>query len=234
MMIGHEVQRQWFMRICAQGTLRHAYIFEGDAHIGKGLFARALAHYLEYGVFEASSAPLLDCMECVPDEKGNIGIDTIRSIKKFIWQTPLRAPRRIVICDDAHALTREAEVSLLKITEEPPAHGLFLFITHDAMTLTPTLRSRCMKIYFARSSCAEIEKLLIEAYAMMSAHAKNIAMRASGSVGYAVMCATQKERKEALSLTEEIMNRILELRAENVMAHVSSIAKLLDRLRVAT
>ena len=53
-------------------------------------------------------------------------------------------------------LTVEAQNALLKITEEPPASSLIIFISSDLESILPTILSRMEKVYFGLVSGTEI------------------------------------------------------------------------------
>ena len=160
-LIGHEELQKEFRALADNGNLAQGYIFYGPARVGKFSFARALANYFENKVFKKESiAPLGDALVVGPGEGNSIGIDRAREIKKFLWQKPNRSSRRMVVIDRAELLTDEAQNTLLKTTEEPPASGALILVTEDPESLRPTLQSRLRKIYFGPVQLKKIEKWL--------------------------------------------------------------------------
>lgn len=157
MLSAHDKQLKDLASLHEHGQLGPTYIFFGDPNIGKAAAARALAAYIETGVWpdaensdkDASHGrPLIDTQVFSPDEKGSIGIDAARSIKIFLSEKPFISSRRIAIIDRAQLLTSEAQNALLKVAEEPPASALLILVMPDPELLWPTLRSRFQKIYF--------------------------------------------------------------------------------------
>lgn len=97
---------------------------------------------------EKNKKVLIDCklIEAVND---TIGINQIREINSFLWQKPISSLRRTLIIKSAGSLTAQAQNALLKITEEPPPHGLIILIVNKLEELLPTLLSRFQKHHFA-------------------------------------------------------------------------------------
>lgn len=82
-----------------------------------------------------------------PGEKTSIGIETIRELKRNVSLKPYKDPNRLVIIEDAKALTIEAQNALLKILEEPPERTFFVLLSDDTESLLPTIVSRCQIAY---------------------------------------------------------------------------------------
>lgn len=76
----------------------------------------------------------------------SIGIDTVKIVRNKLFLKPIKSEYKVLIIEDAHLLTPQAQNALLKLLEEPPEHT-FIFLgsdTHEA--LLPTIRSRCQMI----------------------------------------------------------------------------------------
>jgi len=227
-MIGHEAMQCAFEKCVRENALGHAYLFFGDAQIGKASFAERVASLVERGIFEKSSAQLLDATTFLPNERGNIGIDEVRNIKRFLWQTPLASTKRIAIIDDADALTPEAQGAMLKIVEEPPTHGLIIFVTHDPSAILPPLVSRCAKIYFSRLSAERVEEYLIREQKIPVTRAHAIAIKSHGRIGRALHLLN-KDNVSSENVADEIAERILTLWEEGVLKNSAKLAWLLER-----
>jgi DNA polymerase-3 subunit delta' len=168
----HEKQIKDLASLHARGQLGHAYIFFGDPNTGKAAAARALARYIETGLWASSEdsgtdaphnqTPLTDTQVFSPDEKNSIGIDAARSVKMFLSEKPFISSRRVAIIDRAQAMTPEAQNALLKVAEEPPASALLILVMPDPELLWPTLRSRFQKIYFPPPARKEMKEILKE------------------------------------------------------------------------
>lgn len=192
-LVGYDELAKTFARIADGGLLTHAYCLTGDRGIGKATFAWSFAAYLERGSFDPDGAALMDVTTISPGESGAIGIEAVRDIRRFLWQTPFRSPRRTAVIDGAEALTAEAQGALLKIMEEPPAHTLLILITDRPGLLTPPLRSRMSVVHVPRIPAPRVERFLAEVRGLPPADAARIARRSFGSIGLALSLAAPRE-----------------------------------------
>ncbi|MEK7630061.1 MAG: AAA family ATPase [Patescibacteria group bacterium] len=228
MFFGHGEKIKDFKKLVDKGRLGHAYLFFGDAGIGKFLFAKLLANYLESSEFAISSVPLIDAAFFSPDEKGTIGIPAVREIRNFLRQTPLKSPRRLAVIDNVEALTPEAQSALLKIVEEPPSHALIIFIGHDEQVIFAPLLSRLNKIYFSRFSESEIKKILQEHYDLSAAKAETVAKESFGRLGRAIDII-KGGSENPMTLEAELEGKILELWQKNPFKNSKKLAWMLER-----
>lgn len=79
-------------------------------------------------------------------QKSSIGIDEIRSLKKNIYQKPVKEKVKLVIVDEAEKLTEEAQNSFLKLLEEPPVHAVIILKATNKKSFLPTIISRVTPI----------------------------------------------------------------------------------------
>lgn len=141
-----------FKQLADSNKLSHAYLFYGENHEGKTIFARSLINFLENSNFEEPEQLLKEALIIEPDEKGTIGIDTVRSLKYFLRQKSINSNLRAVIIKEAQNLTPDAQNAALKIVEEPPESSLIIFISKNAEDLLPVLSSRLQKIHFPETA----------------------------------------------------------------------------------
>jgi DNA polymerase III delta prime subunit len=76
----------------------------------------------------------------------SIGIETIKQMQKKLFLKPVKSEQKIVILEEAHLLTTEAQNALLKVLEEPPDHTIILLSADSREMLLPTILSRCQII----------------------------------------------------------------------------------------
>jgi DNA polymerase-3 subunit delta' len=69
-----------------------------------------------------------------------------RSVREFLERKPARGRWKIAIVDDAHWMTEEAQNSLLKTLEEPPAGAVLVLVTASPGALLPTILSRVRRV----------------------------------------------------------------------------------------
>src|SRR5882724_2469768 len=163
----HKKQVEDLATLFTAGTLGHAYIFFGPAHIGKAAAARQLARFIETGAWlleerseNTGPRPLTDTQMFLADDKGAIGIDAARAVKVFLSEKPFVSVRRTAIVDHAELLTPQAQNALLKTAAEPPESALLILVLPDPELMWPTLQSRFQKIYFPPPLREEMRKQL--------------------------------------------------------------------------
>jgi len=76
-------------------------------------------------------------------KSGQIKIDTIRTLGRFLGQTPARGGWRIAIIDTIDAVNRNGANAMLKMLEEPPDNALIILLTNRLSAVLPTIKSRC-------------------------------------------------------------------------------------------
>jgi len=138
-----------FINLIGRHNLFHAYLFFGEQTREIFEFAEKLANFLESGEFKKNDKFLNDLVVIKENENGNIGIDEIRNMQKFLYQSLIVSKKRTAIIYNAGALTDEAQSGILKIIEEPPKNSLIILVINRENLLLETLRSRMGKIYFS-------------------------------------------------------------------------------------
>ena len=184
MLAGHKEKTKIFKELYINDTLSHGYIFFGEEQVGKKSFALAFANFLERDKFESPEG-LLSEAKLISPEEGSIGIDTVKEAKRFLAQKPILSKRRVLIIDDAHKLTPQAQNAILKVSEEPPQSSLIIVISPTLDSLLPTLTSRLQRIYFPRIKTEEIAKLL-ETMGVEITEATKVAKASLGRPGRAI------------------------------------------------
>ena len=243
MLIGHEKLTKTFKRLIQEDKLSHGYIFFGEPEVGKFSFAAGLAAYLETGEFHKLSRPLGEALIIRPNEEGTIGINDIRESKYFLFQKPAHSLRRTVIVDGAERLTSQAQHSLLKIAEEPPASALIMLIVSNPEALLPTLQSRLQKIYFSRVNSKLITAMLAKQFKITKEKAAEIAKISFGRPGRAIRIANSKgqiargrnkktlieEMIESNGAMEEQLTEIIAQLAKDPVGNCEKLKSILNR-----
>jgi DNA polymerase-3 subunit delta' len=195
MLIGNQDIKNFFRRDQASDFLAGSYIFLGDSQIGKFAFAKELSES-----FEPNNKSILsDTLIIKPDSQ--IGIDQVRQIKNFLWQTPSISSYRTVIIDNAEQMTPEAQNAFLKIVEEPPRKALIILISSYPEILVPTLLSRFKKIHFKKIPQEHIRQWLINEFKIKPSAAETLAKKSMGRPGLAYSLLYDKN-------TIELENRV--------------------------
>jgi len=137
------------------GRLSHAIILEGESPQVRLSLARLIAKAAVCtgegerpcgkcpGCFKSDSGSHPDITEIVGGEAArSLHIDRIREIRRDAYVLPNEASHKVFILTNAQSLTAEAQNSLLKIIEEPPAFVLFIFLCTSRNLLLQTVLSR--------------------------------------------------------------------------------------------
>lgn len=154
--LGQERLKGFFDNIIKSQRLSHAYIFEGEAGIGK----KTMAEYFSLMILCKDNCACLECNNCVcsvsgtnPDlvwvdkgDKATIPVDKIREVIKEIYLKPKMCQKRVFIIDEAHLMNDAAQNALLKVIENPPEYAVFILLTQNKHMLLPTVLSRSVVI----------------------------------------------------------------------------------------
>ncbi|GAA4040961.1 hypothetical protein GCM10022281_22400 [Sphingomonas rosea] len=199
--------------------MHHAWLLAGPKGVGKGSFARAAAlrvladaagpridlpglevppdHRIAR-LIEAGSHPDFRLVQREAHETGankgelrrGIVIDQIRKLQALFQSAPALSDWRVAIIDCMDDLEPQAQQSLLKLLEEPPAKCLLLLVSHVPGRLLPTIRSRCRRLDFATLDEASLDTILRERQPDLTeaARAKLVAL-AAGSADRALAFA---------------------------------------------
>lgn len=162
-LIGHENIEKELLNSWKSGRLSHSILLTGPKGVGRATLAFRLAKFLfsnpDPSVNSLATDPESavsrrvisgghgDLLVIEPDpEKATkeIAVDQVRSIKRFLSQTPLEGGWRIVIVDGE--MNGTAANAILKVLEEPPKKSLLILLSETAGRVLPTIRSRCQMI----------------------------------------------------------------------------------------
>lgn len=202
--IGHERLVALLARAIARETLPPALLLGGPSGVGKKRVALALAAALNCldprmraddgrdacGVCTACRRIARGVHPAVvllaPDEKGTIGIETVRQVVVDAGYRPFEGRRRVVIIDEADAMTSDAQSALLKTLEEPHPGSVFLLVSSMPDALLATVRSRCPRLRFAGLAPADVSAALVRDHGWAPADATAAGADADGSIGRAL------------------------------------------------
>ncbi|MBI5572983.1 MAG: AAA family ATPase [Elusimicrobia bacterium] len=205
--IGHQKQIDMLNSAIEKNRVHSAYLFVGQAGIGKKQVALEFAQMLNCQNPQDLKKPCGECLPCrkiekfthpdvititVQEEKTSIAIEQIREMIKGLQFSAVMGGYNIRIIDDAHLMRSEAANSLLKILEEPPENVVIVLITPVPKSLPSTIISRCAVIYFGILSDEEI-KNEIRKYNLPSDEVEFINSIAAGSLGCAIELAKNRE-----------------------------------------
>jgi DNA polymerase-3 subunit delta' len=206
----------------AQGEASHAYLISGPRSIGKHTLALRIAQTL---LCETGRAPggCGSCLACrkiergthpdvrvieKPAERERISIEQIRDMERDLVLKPLEGSWRVVIIDDAAELSLDAQHSLLKTLEEPPAHAVILIVTRTPRGLEETVVSRCQPLALRPISAERIGRFIAER-TRDEPLAALVAPLAQGRPGAALqLAADAAERTRRVAMLEELFELV--------------------------
>jgi len=101
---------------------------------------------LEYalGFLKKEGISKFDVVIVSPEK--TIGIGDVRNFQSQIFLKPSQGKEKGVVINAANGITTEAQNSLLKVLEEPPANTYILIIALSKDSFLPTILSRCKVI----------------------------------------------------------------------------------------
>ncbi len=238
--LGHDRPVAILKRALAQGTLAHAYLFSGEAGIGKKMTALALAAALHCGDLRENSGCGV-CPSCraaatlnhpdvhvVTGDGGEIKIDQIRQVQADLALKPFQGEKKVLIVDGAEDMNPASANAFLKTLEEPPGDTLIVLISSMPQGLLPTIRSRCQEIRFHPLSRRTLAQALVLRRGLSEADAWFVAALAQGSMGRGLEMDVEQEKAER----EEFLglwSRLGDMGADEALAHADAFAK--DRER---
>lgn len=170
-LVGQEIIVKILTGMILDNRLHPFLVFGGSRGLGKTTASRILAKALNCA-HRNGADPCNECESCLAidhdtcpdvlelDAASNGGVTSIRRIREVAAYTTIMVPNRVIILDEAHAMTREALQAMLKILEEPPEHTLFVMATTEAHQLPDTIISRSFPFDFRRISARSIQERL--------------------------------------------------------------------------
>jgi len=211
---GHDKPVKILKRALANHTLAHAYLFSGEAGIGKKMTAFALAAAVHCG----NAGPEGGCGACpacrkvaarghpdvhllIPDGE-EIKIDQIRQVQADLSLKPFEGTKKVLIVDGAESMNQASSNAFLKTLEEPPGDALIILITALPQSLLATIRSRCQEIRFHSLPRHTLAQALKRKRGCSEEDAWFLAALAQGSMGRGAEMDVEQEKSDR----EEIMN----------------------------
>ena len=141
-MIGQAYNRSFIKGLIDKDYFPRFVLIVGDKGSGK----KTLADYI---------AVNMNCNSyIVPDVK-------IATIREVINNSYYQKTKMLYIIPDIDDMSKEAQNSILKITEEPPNKAYFVMTVDDLNNVLPTIKSRAYQIWMDKYSAKEITEYAV-------------------------------------------------------------------------
>lgn len=176
-----------------KNKLSQVLLFTGPSGIGKTSMARIIAAQVNSegaeDVHQGTHPAVLEI-----DAASNGSVEAIRQLKRDVNYAIIG--HRVVILDEAHAMSPEAFAALLNLLEFPPTNVTFILITTEAHKIPKTIRHRCDHYKFKKASVEDLIGRLRwvvsqEGIEIEDALVDLIAQRSEGSYREALMILDQ-------------------------------------------
>jgi DNA polymerase-3 subunit delta' len=234
--VGHRWVLDLLARSQAAGSVPHACLLVGPAHIGKFTTALVMAQRLlcEHGtrcgacrhcaLAARRAHPDLRVLE-IPAERKNIPLADVHEFLRGIALRPLEAERKVYIIRGAEDLAEDGANALLKVIEEPPPTVTILLTAPEPAALLPTIVSRCQVVRLRPAPAEEIAAYLEAQFGLTPEQAHLIARASKGRPGWAVLAAKNPELiEERQTRARELLALLSAGRLERI-AHADAIAE---------
>ncbi len=219
-MLGHQRILTALRTAVQKDNVSHAYIFEGPDGVGKRDTALKFASMLMCSeelfpcgeckscrLYKEASNP--DFQEIIQKDK-SISVEETRNILKGLVIRPLYSKYKVIVINDADAMTIQAQNALLKSLEEPPPYVVFILTVQSSAAVAQTIRSRCQRILFNRLSPEDIMEILESRHGTRKPDWEFIVSYADGVAGTALELAESSHylelREEVLELTSKLIS----------------------------
>jgi len=182
------------------------------------------------------------------EDKKSVGIAQAKEIRAFLRERPFEKKIKAVLIEEAQAFTDEAQNSLLKILEEPPAFALIILLVDKEGSLLPTVISRCQRITVKPDSFRKVVKgeLEIKSEDGVKAESGDISDHMGSESPYNLWTKSPEElfdlakdlsargKEEALEFIEHVLRKDIELNCpQSVVNKLETALKELKEANVA-
>lgn len=160
----------------------------------------------------------------VEGKQVDIHKEDIEQVTSALCYESYEGGNKVLIIWMSQFLTKEGN-RLLKMIEEPPAYTYFILVTNQREQLLPTIRSRCMQIFFPPMDAKEINALLISLYHQDEQQAERLSLQSAGDMNKAIALAQHAKtnfREELTSWFRALLSR----RPANMSAWSTHLAGL--------
>ena len=154
-LLGNDRLKETLAASLNKGHISHFYLISGPKGAGKHTLAGLLASAI---LCQGIRKPCGTCGPCRKIQSGshpdfitvedpehkNVAVKIVRQIREDVFIKPNESAYKIYLFPQELGI--EGQNALLKILEEPPAHGVFILLIDNPEKMLTTVRSRCTEL----------------------------------------------------------------------------------------
>ncbi|MGH9863630.1 MAG: ATP-binding protein [Candidatus Acidiferrales bacterium] len=155
-----------------------------------------------------------------------IRVAQMRHVVRQAYTMAAGARHQVFLIDEAERLRFDFADVLLKVLEEPPARTTLILVSSAPFELRPTIRSRCIPLYFSPLKQAELESTLqVHRPHWKKGERELAAAAAGGSLGTALTLDLERFRRVRQAALELVRSSLsAEINAEALFAATALLA----------
>lgn len=191
--VGQKAVSVVLQAMIAKGELDQVLLFTGPSGVGKTSMARIIAAQLNsegaQDVHEGTHPAVLEI-----DAASSGSVAALRQLKQDLNYSSVG--HRVVILDEAHAISKEGKAVLLNLLEFPPENVTLILLTTEAHEIPKAVHDRCDAYPFKKASVPDLvhnlDKVAQKEQISIDSDLLNLlAQRADGSFREALMLLKQ-------------------------------------------
>ena len=221
--LGNAPVKEALSRAFSAGRFPHALLLQGEPGTGKGAFAQLVAQALVCR--RKDRAPCGECPSCVRAKAGShpdirvvegsgatrsLTVEQVKELTADAYRAPEEADVSVYILQMGTKPLEPAQNKLLKLIEEPPAHGVFLLLCRSAEQLLPTIRSRVQSFLLQPPAEEEAAAFVAAREDVPLERARELARLCGGNIGRMLQELAGGEEAQAFSIAVALAQGLLE------------------------
>ncbi|MGN0695167.1 MAG: ATP-binding protein [Oscillospiraceae bacterium] len=221
----------------SSGRFSHGFILTGEEGSGRKTAAKYIAMARLCASPAADGTPCGVCRECRRIENdshpdviwlegdtgaGGYSVEHIREIVSDVYVLPNDTDAKFYIIPDGEKLLGTAQNALLKIVEEPPDYGYFIFTAKSSSAFLPTIISRTVTVGVGECTCEECTAALRDMGKYSEEDIGKAVSACRGNIGKCVSFLEKGEMYELCTAVQDIAAALIASDSYTVLKLLSS------------